>query len=293
MYQAGPHPGEILRDTEKQRLSPVCLVRKVSRYKVDDDSALSTPETDGEVFKMRLPYSGTAYIYRSALEERAEYTIVVPLPQGEWAQVRDAIRSICFTRPEWPCITGSLTEDFLSSINNLSPRAWDSKRIQKVGASYTPKVDGERVYVLLFRGMMHVFSKGKGNNHVGCKPLERQLGFDGPVVMNAENTVSHGMFLIDMLTWANGETAPRERDCNWFVQEAERVKGVVGDTGVRVKPYTSYLLQAEKISRCCPYPTYGVIAMWPGTTTSRKMKLEKSIGLVVSEGAPLAHRMGM
>ena len=63
----------------------------------------------------------------------------------------------------------------------------------------------------------------------------------------------------------------------------DRLLKMTGDTGTRVKPYTSYLLQAEMISRSAHYPTDGVIAMWSVTTISRRMKLETSIALSVGQ----------
>ena len=136
--------------------------------------------------------------------------------------------------------------------------------------------------------MAHVFSKGKGYYHIGCALLRNQLEFDRPVVIDAENTVSHGILLIDMLTRSDGKMSPRERNYRWSLGEMEKLLCVVGSIGVKVKPYTFSLLHAEKVSRSVPYPTDGVIVMWPGIITSRKMKLEKFVELVVEEDDSLA-----
>ena len=124
------------------------------------------------------------------------YATVIAVAHGGWAQARKAVRPLYTMRPEWSRIAGFVSRDFLSAANNLSPRAWDSKCVAKKDASYTPKIDGERVYTLVFRDIMHVFSKGKGYRQVGFTALGRQLEFDGHVVIDAENTVSYGIFLM-------------------------------------------------------------------------------------------------
>ena len=133
-YYAGPRPSKILRSVDKERISPVSVIRKVCRYNLEDESSLSAPETDGKVYKVELPCSEVCYIYLRAVGEDTSYTIVVRITYGGWIQAGRSIRTMCFSRPQWPSITGFVIRDFLSVINNLSPRAWDSKRIQKRGA---------------------------------------------------------------------------------------------------------------------------------------------------------------
>ena len=185
------------------------MIRRVCRYKVDDETALSEPERDGKVFEVKLSYSGTAYVYARAVGEKTAYATVITVAHGEWAQARKAARTLCTMRLEWPRITGFVSRDFLFAANNLSPRPWGSKCLQKNGASYNPKVDGERVYTLVFRGIIHVFSKAKGYRHVGFR--DGQLEFDGHVVIDADIRVSYELVLLEMLTWSDGRAAPRER----------------------------------------------------------------------------------
>ena len=105
-------------------------------------------------------------------------------------------------------------------------------------------------------------------------------------MLDAEHIVSHWTFLIDMLAWSDGKPAPRERVYKRSLAEMEKLREVTGDMGVRIKPYNTGLLRAEKISRGAPHPTDGVIAIWPGTNTSRKMK--ESIELLVGCGGSLS-----
>jgi len=286
-HQSGPCPGEIVKEVSTEPLSPICSVRRVSRYNVEEESALGQWESDGTVSTLSLLHGSTIYYYKRAEGDRTVHIVVVPINCKGWKHVMKAVEVLCFAGPSWPAITGFVSRDYLATINNLSPRAWDSKRIQRRGASYTPKVDGERVYVVVFSGMMHVFAKSRGYPHIGCRALNKQLKQGYTAVVDAENTVSHGIFFIDMLTDSAGRLSPRERDYKWSVQELQKLQELSDGIPVKVKPYTHSLLEAEGLSRSALYPTDGVIALWPGTTTSRKMKLEKSIELLVGSGGSL------
>jgi hypothetical protein len=284
---AGLFSGEIVCSTFTEEISPRCSVRHVSRYKVEDSTALGSSETDGAVSKFTPAGRKPIYVHLRKANSKRTCSVVIPMAHGGAEEVRKALLSLLSTKPEWPSITGFITRDHLASINNLSPRAWDSKRIQKRGAVYTPKIDGERVYILVFKGVAHVFSKGKGHPHLGYVALSKHIDLNMPVVVDAENTVSHGMFLIDMLTSCDGRASPRERDYSWSLREFRSLQEAAGCPIARIKPYVASLVKAEEISARAEYPTDGVIALWPRTTTSRKMKAEKSVELSVRKDGSL------
>lgn len=285
--ESGLYANEIVREVGSDVLSPSCSVKHVLRYHVEDESALGSWEIDGLVYPLDLPYGLKGHFYERKEGERRMCTVVVPMESKGWSSAGETFRAVCFAALLWPGIAGFLGKDHLATINNLSPRAWDSKRIQKKGAIYTPKVDGERVYAVVFPGVMHVFSKSRGYPHIGYKPLGTWVKGRQPVVIDAENTVSHGIIFIDMLTDSKGRPSPRERDYRWSLEEFRKLGREAGGVPVRLKPYTHSLLEAEKMSALSPYPTDGVIALWPSTTTSRKMKLEKSIELTVTRDGAL------
>lgn len=286
--QEGVYAGSVVRLTSTEEISSKCYLASYTLYKVEDESALGSAEADGTVFLLLPGYGRAAYVHKRQVGDRSTYVAVVPMRCSSPQQTKEAVMTLCLLGVKWPGITGFVTRDRLASINNLSPRAWDSRRIQRRGAKYTPKVDGERAYVLVFKGIMHVFSRSKGYPHIGLRVLKRRLECESPVVVDVENTVSHGMFLIDMLTWSDGRASPRERDCAWFLKEFSKLQELTGDGLVREKGYYDSLQEAEKESRDSRYPTDGVIALWPGTTTSRKMKAEKSVELSVEEGGCLS-----
>lgn len=286
-HNAGLYSGEIVREVNSEELSPNCSVKHVVRYKVEEESALGETESDGMVSTLSLRRGTNAYFYSRKEGDKNVHRVVVHVGCRGWRETVRAMQSLYDCGLPWPGIAGFIGRDYLSTINNLSPRAWDSKRIQRKGASYTPKVDGERVYVLVFSGVMHVFSKSKGYPHIGCRPLSKKVDRSSPVVIDAENTVSHGIFLIDMLTSCDGKPSPRERDYKWSLGQMQKLTALGESIPVKIKPYSQSLLQAEQMSLSALYPTDGVIALWPGTTTSRKMKLEKSIELRVGHDSCL------
>lgn len=285
--KSGAYQGNVIRLGGSESLSPRCAIQIVYTYGQQDQPD-GCEEVDGTVSEVELGAELKAYFYHRVIAGHHNYTLSIPMGQVRWPYVRDTLMLMQCLGIHWPGILGFVTRDKLGSINNLSPRAWDSKRIQKRGAVYTPKVDGERVYVLVYGGVAHVFSRGGKYSHIGLRVVERPIDGGLVVVVDAENTVSHGLVFIDMLTDSNGKAAPRERDIKWSLEEFRKLTSRSGGMIVSMKPYTDSLVEAERISSMSLYPTDGIVGIWPGTTTSRKIKSIKSIELELLEDMSLA-----
>lgn len=290
-WEAGPHKGTLCRLREDEVLSPKCSTFSALEYSIDDKTVLRSREADGSV--CCIDVSGVSvYLHSRFISMHRELDAVVSMPTRSVKSLRMALNAVCSVGGSWHSISSFIPRDTLSQMNNLSPRAWDSKRIQKKGALYAPKIDGERVYVVVYKGVAHVFSKGKGFPHVGCIPLNSQRAGLAPVFVDAENTVSHGIFFIDMLTDHKGVPSPRTRDYAWSRDQFLQLARSTGMISIRIKPHVGGLIEAESISRSMACPTDGVVALWPGTTTARKMKKEKSVELEVSKSMELVTSEG-
>ncbi|KAI9669185.1 MAG: hypothetical protein M1829_005186 [Trizodia sp. TS-e1964] len=180
------------------------------------------------------------YVHARSIGKSRVHTALIPLPGDYWDQVVQALKELQLMHIRWPNARGFFTRGYLAALNNLSSRAWDSKRMRL---------------------------------------LHSEPDLSSTVVVDVENTVSNGMFFIDMLTDCSGEFSPRDRDYAWSLKEFLKLESAIGKGVIRLRPRYSTLTEAEQASDEAPYPTDGVIAMWPGTTTSRKMKVEKSMEL--------------
>lgn len=286
-HSVGPHALAIIRVESRETLSPICCIQSVSRYSCRPKAVFTTDERDGEVCEIKVDSRTAGYAYRRTVGKDVVCSAVIPLRSKAYDDVKVGVQMLCTIGVSWPSAFSFVSRNYMSLVNNLSPRAWDSKRAQKRGAVYSPKVDGERVYVMVFEGMVHVFAKTKARPHLGLAVLETRRAPGAPVVIDAENTVSHGVFFIDMLTDSHGTPSPRSRDYQWSLEQFEEITRATGMLLVRVKPHVSSLAEAESISENAAYPTDGVVCLWPGTTTARKMKVERSVELEVTENAAL------
>lgn len=287
-YIAGAHAGYTVTVKEKTVLSPRCKVMKAEVYSNNVSEDTDKEEKEGTVRTVTVAGGRDAYLYSTDVSGKKLYSAVLKVGEGGDAELRIALVALHSVQQFWPDIRSFVSKDYLSVINNLSPRAWDSKRMQKKGAVYSPKVDGERAYVLVYQGVAHMFSKGKGNRHIGWRVLEKPRLCPKPVVVDVENTLSYGCFFIDMLTDWRGNLSPKVRDYAWSVKEVTALKDEFSIDFVSLKPYYPTLREAEEACSRSTYPTDGVVALWGGSTTARKMKQERSIELVLRDGGELA-----
>ncbi|KAI1007507.1 hypothetical protein K3495_g717 [Podosphaera aphanis] len=282
LYKRGPISGTMCVLKNTVVMSPAVRVREYDAYVVPDEQMLSSTAADGAIFTISPSPKDVYYVYCSPAGDtgyRVMRGISGPTLDFVEAEMLSLTRIGLTVKP----IAHFLSREYMGHINNLSPRAWDSRRIQKEGSVYTPKIDGERVYVLYYSGIMHVFSRQKDGCHVGMRVLSKRSGSVAVVVVDAENTVTNGIYVIDMLTDSDGNLAPRSRDYRWALKEHARLEAKIRHSFTIMRPYLTTLSEAEALSQKWECPTDGVIALWPGTTTSRKMKEEKSIELKVDD----------
>jgi hypothetical protein len=292
VYDAGVYAGMVVHIKHSTTMSPKCRIIEVRAHNNSDTRALSTPERDGVVRTSDGKGQHDIYVYSRSVSTELVHTAVVRLDNFDADTKHSALVALHSIQEVWPDIRGFVSKDYLSTVNNLSPRAWDSKRIQKRGAIYSPKVDGERAYVVVYKGVAHVFSKGKGYAHIGWRILEKEHDSHKPVVVDVENTLSYGCFFIDMLTDRKGNMSPKTRDYGWSLKEILWLRQKLNIEFITFKPYYNTLKEAEASCSSFLCPTDGVVALWEGDTTARKMKQERSIELLLRENGDLVSSDG-
>lgn len=286
-YSAGIHKGMVVSLRDAITLSPKCKISQASIWDSHSLDRAGRVEKDGVVRTLIVNGGRKIHIYSKDVATKRVHFAAMRLDSRDDRTTYLTLVALHSIQQSWPSIRGFVSKDQLSAINNLSPRAWDSKRLQKRGATYSPKVDGERAYILLYQGMAHMFSKGKGYMHIGWRALEKTHNTDKPIVIDVENTLSYGCFFIDMLTDRNGDPSPKIRGYSWSLDEMMWLRKQLGVSFVAFKHHYATLKEAELACSTSVYPTDGVVALWHGSTTARKMKQERSVELLVREGGEL------
>ena len=156
-YAAGAYAGSVATVTEAAALSPKCRVYKVDVYSDSIPDSCTRAEKDGVVRTITIAGGHTVHVYSKDIAAKTLHSAVLRIDQQGKRGMYTAMVALHSMQQSWPDIRGFLSKDQLSAVNNLSPRAWDSKRLQKKGAIYSPKVDGERAYVLVYQGVAHMF----------------------------------------------------------------------------------------------------------------------------------------
>lgn len=287
-YTVGAYSGLAVRVSGTRKMSPRCKVQEADVYDVEFPRTPFNAERDGVVREVNLDCGTKAYLYSREVSMRRVHSAVVALTDSTCTTLTRTLVALHSFQQSWPSIRSFVNRDQLANINNTSPRAWDSRRTQRKDAIYSPKVDGERAYVLVYQRVAHMFRKGKGYPQIGWRVLSRDSGIEKPVVIDVENTLSYGTFFIDMLTDSKGDPSPRSRNYQWSVEEFAKVRDRTGMDFIRCKPYYKTLVEAESVASSSLYPTDGVIALWGDNTTARKMKQERSIELLLRQEGTLA-----
>ncbi|KAI0155064.1 hypothetical protein GGR52DRAFT_577423 [Hypoxylon sp. FL1284] len=157
------------------------------------------------------------------------------------------------------------------------------------GMMYTLKLDGERTLVVALGGIAAFVSRGA---RMTCKAWKTYEAFtyDGITVYDTEYVPGLGYAAIDVLM-INGRLAPEQRTMEWvygcMVSKAEEAR----DLGIYVRKYGT-LIDPVRELRLIPAVADGLMAIDQDSTNSRKLKVVKSVELVVSEDGSLLSRNG-
>lgn len=276
----------------KFQASSTISIEYLDEYRTGKSENIENVTVDGMVRGVRLPggYSCAAYDYGSNASPRYELRAVCKAKST--ATLRRMILEVMYKQVCFFTMVESLGRSEVQTISNLSPRAWDERRIQKDGHVYTMKIDGERAYLVVWGMIAHLYRRARCPTLIGWFVLSKAVPTARPIVVDVENTVTHGMYLIDMLTDRNGLPSPRTRGYEWVLDEFVAVKALIHPLVVTVRKYFPRLQDAERYSFASTCPTDGVVASHVLDTTARKMKTERAIELMFCESGALVTANG-
>lgn len=198
------------------------------------------------------------------------------------SDVRQMQRQVCELfrcSPVTYRIRDFLDRNTLAAVKNLAPRAWDTSCKQLPNHYYTPKIDGERRFLVVYRRLALSFRKGEGDPLVGISVLDTERHGQAPLVMDVEYTSTHGYYLIDMLTDSTGNPSPEMRTILWVLEQFEQIERAVKPVGLHVRPYFHSFNSAEAYTQAITCPVDGVVAIPKDSTSSKKIKDARSVEL--------------
>lgn len=279
MYREGEYAGKLIVHRSSETLCPHTSLVHTDTYDLPPVPAEYPYERDGFVSK-GVYIDGTEYFLHSRLTERGYvHSVVIPLPSESFPSVRRGLMmaysllSVSMSM-KWMVNTASS-----SHVHNLSPRAWDVLEADEGSHLFTEKIDGERCYVLAYDSCMYMFRKGGGYPMVGWRVLSKRTGLQKPVILDVENTITHGLFLIDMLTDSSGNPSPPGRTMTWVLSQFSAVRTSLAPLNVHVRRYHATQAEAERMSKSVPYLTDGIMAIRIDGTSAKKIKSEKAVEL--------------
>lgn len=287
VYFTGEHKGSLVVQRSSEELSPKVTLVTSDVYRAFPGDENMPRERDGHIQDVMSGSGRECYIHSRLMERGYSYTVVVHVRSAAQADISSSVSHIHSTLSSTLNMRWMVDSASSSHIHNLSPRAWDVLDAEGGAHVYTEKVDGERCYILVYDACAYMFRKGAGYPLVGWKSLTSRTKRRKPIIFDVENTISHGLFLIDMLTDPDGNPAPSDRDMNWVLSTFVNASSTVCPLRIRVRRYYAEQARAEAESKKVSYPTDGVVAIRIDGTSAKKIKAEKAVELRVTDSMSL------
>ena len=179
--------------------------------------------------------------------------------------------------------------DKVSTLSNLSARAWDASSPPEGYHMFTCKPDGQRSW-FIWIGNVWYLCKPKCQSRSGEQiewTWSKTRNTADTVVLDVEDMRSHGNILIDCLTDENGNPSPVSRNIAWCIETSAKIKSKCPELPLRVRQYFDKYIDAVTYSSAVPYATDGVVAIRNDSTEILKIKDVRSMELSLGENGNL------
>lgn len=178
-----------------------------------------------------------------------------------------------------------LEPSMIGQLSNLSPRAWDSPIPVTPDYIYTSKVDGQRMWILMYGRICYYVSRLGKREILGWWACNSSTGRCGsPLVIDVEFTAIGASVLIDVLIDIHGTVAPVSRDMKWVADCWREIIVSVPDIPVSMRRYFTSMSEAKEYARTEGRPCDGVVAIGIKGTEALKIKDVRSMELELRHG---------
>ncbi len=173
-----------------------------------------------------------------------------------------------------------INRDFVSKLETLSARAWDTSKPPSSGYTFTCKPDGERSWLVFYGWCWYMVSKQKPHRVRRWQASEDKFAEQqSTLVLDTEYVSGFGFVLIDCLTDSEGVPAPTTRNMEWVLRTFDKMLRTHTSCPVEVRRYFASFCDAREYAGTVPYAVDGVVAIRNGSTEVLKVKDIKSVEL--------------
>lgn len=165
-------------------------------------------------------------------------------------------------------------------LSNLSPRAWDSPPPTTSNYIYTSKIDGQRMWILMYGRMCYYVSRLGRREVMGWWMCDHSAGRrDIPLIVDVEFAALGMSALIDVLVDMHGTIAPVSRDMRWVLECWRDIRNTAPDIPVFMRNYFESIAAAKEYAKSEGRPCDGVVAIGLRSTEALKIKDIRSMEL--------------
>lgn len=190
-----------------------------------------------------------------------------------------------------------ISQATLSSMSNLSARAYDKYQVADYDHRFTHKPDGERYWVTR-AGMVSLFSKRHLDHSIGSWQIDSKVDISkkytiGPVI-DTEFIFGFKLELIDILMDGNGSIMTQQRTLdtiNPMFKELQNENPAL--SMIQVRPFFDTYKDAASHRDSVLYPTDGIVAISRHGTDMFKIKDERSMELELMDDGRLCTSEGI
>lgn len=285
-----PHAAELLHSGPLSRGSRRCVIR----YDVLSPGAWGTVEAMDEYIEGGEEVAAATYVvgyYSRArvLGNRNNYFLRLPrddkcylcceiadLEDDYWAAISELHHKGYMPTAAFDILDAST----IGQLSNLSPRAWDAPVPTAPSHIFTSKVDGQRMWMLIYGRMCYYVTRLGRRSITGWWLCDGSAGRrDLPLVLDVEFTMCGKAALIDVLVNIHGNVAPVSRDMRWVLESWAEVVSTVHGVPVYLRKYFSTVEDAKAYAKAMGNPCDGVVGVGVRSTEAIKIKDVRSLEL--------------
>ncbi|KAF7585533.1 hypothetical protein BBP40_010729 [Aspergillus hancockii] len=283
-----PYAGSVRRCVTRYNAlapSPWGEVEALDEYIEDGRDVVGTMYVTGSYMRTSPICGRNAFFLKTPRGSRIQLCCeVADLQDDYW----EAVRSLHVMGYYPQSLYDLLNPSTIGQLSNLSPRAWDAPAPTAPTYVYTSKVDGQRMWILVYGRLCYYVSRLGKRSISGWWMCEGSAGRrDIPLVLDVEFVANGAAALIDVLVDIHGTVAPVSRDMKWVADSWSEARAAIPDIPVYMRRYFSDVGAAVDYAAAEGNPYDGVIGVSVKSTEAIKVKEIRSMELQLKDGTLL------
>ena len=283
IYSTGPWSHTAVSSISVEHVGPATrLMTMAQLYHTREQGA------GHEDFRYRLYDEDDRRLY--VVFRRTKWFILVPVVSNDETTLARYLRRIYTTHVSFETLNEYVPRALLSAASTLTARAHDTESVRDSDYLFAPKPDGERMWLTRI-GMVWLYSRRLlGHTVVGFEVDSRPLDCAeyGPII-DVEIMLGYPQILIEILVDEQGVLSPLSRTVQWIEELFSRMSATRFPflRRLHVRSFQNTVDATKESLSNVPYPTDGVVAVARDGVDMAKLKITKSVELIVAENSIL------